>query len=251
MSRKLVVAWVLAPVILFGSPVSAQTVSSRTYTDTVTFSNLIFNNTSAVHEIQYGVPTQGPFAVNWSYAVYPGYSNLSLLQSGGVNNTLVTANGGTIISQVSGSGGAAGSFGIQYDYSAGDYAPLTVGRSGDTATLTFYGGGAVNGPDGFTSTVNVILPGDWSTSGIGTGDHEFLGVAPGFSLTNDFVYNSSANTTLVSVYNPDYLGGGTGLDFILFGGAVPEPATWAMLLVGVAMIGFAARRRREGAAIAA
>ncbi len=33
--------------------------------------------------------------------------------------------------------------------------------------------------------------------------------------------------------------------------AVPEPAAWMMMLVGVAMIGFAARRRREGATLAA
>jgi hypothetical protein len=32
---------------------------------------------------------------------------------------------------------------------------------------------------------------------------------------------------------------------------IPEPATWAMLILGVAMIGFAARRRAEGAALAA
>lgn len=35
------------------------------------------------------------------------------------------------------------------------------------------------------------------------------------------------------------------------GGAVPEPATWAMLILGVAMIGFAVRRRSEGAPLAA
>jgi hypothetical protein len=33
--------------------------------------------------------------------------------------------------------------------------------------------------------------------------------------------------------------------------AVPEPATWAMLILGVAMVGFTARRRREGFALAA
>lgn len=32
---------------------------------------------------------------------------------------------------------------------------------------------------------------------------------------------------------------------------VPEPSTWAMLILGVAMIGFAARRQREGLAVAA
>jgi hypothetical protein len=34
-------------------------------------------------------------------------------------------------------------------------------------------------------------------------------------------------------------------------GGVPEPATWAMLIMGVAMIGFAARRRRVGAPLTA
>jgi hypothetical protein len=33
--------------------------------------------------------------------------------------------------------------------------------------------------------------------------------------------------------------------------AVPEPATWAMMLLGVAMIGLAVRRRREAVAVAA
>jgi hypothetical protein len=35
------------------------------------------------------------------------------------------------------------------------------------------------------------------------------------------------------------------------GGAIPEPATWAMLILGVAMTGVAARRRREAALLAA
>jgi hypothetical protein len=35
------------------------------------------------------------------------------------------------------------------------------------------------------------------------------------------------------------------------GASVPEPATWAMLVLGVGMIGFAARRRSRGLAVAA
>ena len=34
-------------------------------------------------------------------------------------------------------------------------------------------------------------------------------------------------------------------------GAVPEPSTWAMLILGVALVGAAARRRRRGLAVAA
>jgi len=38
--------------------------------------------------------------------------------------------------------------------------------------------------------------------------------------------------------------GGYGVDFVV-GGAVPEPSTWAMMLIGFAGLGFAAYRRRE------
>lgn len=41
------------------------------------------------------------------------------------------------------------------------------------------------------------------------------------------------------------------LEYALYAGGVPEPSVWAMLILGVAMIGFAARRRRQGAALAA
>jgi hypothetical protein len=37
--------------------------------------------------------------------------------------------------------------------------------------------------------------------------------------------------------------------FIEKGGVVPEPATWAMMIAGFGLVGFAARRRREGAAV--
>lgn len=60
----------------------------------------------------------------------------------------------------------------------------------------------------------------------------------------------------------EYEFGNTGSYYGGFGGAavnsiaayvagVPEPATWAMLIAGVGMTGFALRRRRGGAALAA
>jgi hypothetical protein len=50
---------------------------------------------------------------------------------------------------------------------------------------------------------------------------------------------------------PPLTRGGADFTVGVFGAAVPEPATWAMLITGVAMIGFAARRRRDALAAAA
>lgn len=77
-----------------------------------------------------------------------------------------------------------------------------------------------------------------------------FGVNPVFSgqIFGTFFTGPNTNPTLKfgpgTVYN--VVGGST-----LTISAVPEPVTWAMLIVGVAMIGFAARRRSEGAAVAA
>lgn len=55
-------------------------------------------------------------------------------------------------------------------------------------------------------------------------------------------------TTLIvhPVGEPGNLGGTINLL-----SSVPEPSTWAMMILGVGLIGFAARRRREGMAVAA
>jgi hypothetical protein len=121
------------------------------------------------------------------------------------------------------------------------------------------------------------------------GSHDqvvFSGSLPAFSgdelilpLSTPYTYNPSGGNLLMNVYSPNVSGGSLFLDARngsagdLFsramtpgGGAtgndgwglvtgftiaVPEPATWSMLILGVAMIGFAARRRREGIAAAA
>lgn len=80
---------------------------------------------------------------------------------------------------------------------------------------------------------------------------------------SELVYNASSNTvtgqsqTFRLAPGNYYLevwaaAPGDGADFTvgLFGLAVPEPATWTALILGVAMIGFAARRRREALALA-
>jgi hypothetical protein len=67
-----------------------------------------------------------------------------------------------------------------------------------------------------------------------------------FSETGDGTYN----TTTGEWDNPE---GGTSHLYITasFTSAVPEPSTWAMMILGFAGVGFVAYRRKRGAALAA
>jgi hypothetical protein len=88
------------------------------------------------------------------------------------------------------------------------------------------------------------------------------------SNTMTFTVSDAAdNLTLADLVSPTTVGGqpiyvvadvnslasgNTGnVGGVLAPGAVPEPATWAMMILGMGLIGFAARRRRAGLALAA
>ena len=85
--------------------------------------------------------------------------------------------------------------------------------------------------------------------GTATGDVQYVGVGSGFS-TPTFTYDPTTNTTLVFTVNPDYSGTATNLGFTLFGSVapVPEPSTWAMMILGFFSLGFVAYRRKHNGA---
>lgn len=62
-------------------------------------------------------------------------------------------------------------------------------------------------------------------------------------------FTSATPFTKVTINNTES-GDVVYFDNIRFGAAVPEPATWAMMLVGFAMVGAAVRRRRGTIAVA-
>ena len=95
----------------------------------------------------------------------------------------------------------------------------------------------------YLSTLQVI-----GRLGTSTGDVEFNSVGSGFS-TPTFTFNAANDTTTVESINDDYQSGGvTNLDFTLFGAqvaAVPEPSTWAMMLLGFGILGFASYYKKS------
>ena len=119
---------------------------------------------------------------------------------------------------------------------------------GQIYTLTF-GYGGENAVPGAVTILDVLI-GTQLTSFTITADSSGA-LKKAFTLTS-INYTATGASTLISFTQPSstHLSNhDVVLDGVIFdravGGAVPEPATWAMMLVGFGAIGFAARRRQR------
>lgn len=127
---------------------------------------------------------------------------------------------------------------------------LTSGSSGGLNTLTF-----AASPSGFidlggTFNVSVVLPGNFSTYGTGSGDHAGTTLDPSFSIVQNFVYDATSNTTLVSATDPNYAGNAVDLGFTLYespAGSVPEPSSFALFALGLLGLLLMVGKRNAGA----
>jgi hypothetical protein len=96
---------------------------------------------------------------------------------------------------------------------------------------------------------SIVLNGVTIYTGPTDGSSQFTGWTA-FSDLGNFIQGE--NTLVFNVVNYAQPGGNpSGLDVQFVSSAVPEPATWAMLLLGFAGLGFVGRRAsRRDAAIA-
>ena len=143
------------------------------------------------------------------------------------------------------SGTAAGTFYLTVPINASS-GTATLNLGGSFSSLSFYWGSV----DDY-NTVTLIQSDGTETS--------FDGTDIGFGV--DFDGNQTDNDSNVRV---NFLATGAGISSIRFnstgfafetdtfaGTAVPEPATWAMMVGGFGMMGFAARRRRVARSVLA
>ncbi len=120
-------------------------------------------------------------------------------------------------------------------------------------SLEFQGGGSglVDNSGSFNLTVNIN--GNWSSIGTGSGQTNYLGINPAWTVDSLFTYNSLANQTTFAAHINNYSGNDPNLDFILVGpaaAAVPEPSSAVTLLLGFAALFTVDRLRRRRLATA-
>ena len=172
--------------------------------------------------------------------VKTGAQNINVFPSGDVSLTNLvydnpnTGIGATYTLNMGPSG--TGSVTSQYSVAAGsDFTQswIVPGVSAGLNTLEFQGDGSEsNYNSGYTFTVNIALSGNWTTIGTSTGDIQFLGtLTPGWSMTG-FSYDSGTSTTNLVYQTTNYQDGtSAGIDFLLYGSAVPEPSSGVLLLI--------------------
>ena len=127
---------------------------------------------------------------------------------------------------------------------------FSVGIANGLYTLELKTNGSGFVRNGGTFIESLVLAGDWSSHGTGTGQSELLSIQSGFSITKNFLFDSVSNTTVFEMVNNNYNGSAASYDIVLHGdiAPVPEPETYAMLFAGLGLLGFAGRRRKQNVA---
>lgn len=142
---------------------------------------------------------------------------------------------------------AGGATSAAVSFTLNGYASLDGADNGYTDVFTL----SLNGTD--------ILSGSWNMGGGGNNTLYFAPVGSSISVSSPGgwaggtgLFNvplaliSGANTLTLS-YSGNYQGlgdEGWGVSDLKVSGAVPEPASWAMLIIGFGVVGAAARRRK-------
>lgn len=246
----------LAAALALAPLASASVITQRDSAYVISFPSGLDSATTS-YTVTLTLPTGGSNYSSATVNLKSGNEGMTVGTTGGVTTTI----GNQVAGTPSATGdinndGSGGTFDFNYvtangpDFTSswtestvvGGYNTLSFGGFGNQG----FGGCGSNLLDlGGIFTCEVFIYGNW-TNGHAPGDGYITNLSAGYSTINDFVYNSTLNWTLVGVSTGNYTGVDPNLGINLVGSAVPEPATWTLLLagLGLAAVGGGLRGRR-------
>ncbi len=207
-------------------------------------------NTGAVYYYnQLSLPPGGTNQIAVQLTLKSGASNIAFGVAGDITTTFNAAlinPGDTLTTGNIVNGGGGGAFSFAYDAAtSGLVSSFTEYRVvGGFNTLHFVGGGTNFLDQGGIFNDAIYIAGDWSGA-----SHAFNGINPAWNVLTDFVYDSGLDRTVFIAQNTNFdtaTGPSPNIDFDLqlSVAAVPEPSTWAMMILGFACMGFISYRRK-------
>ena len=238
----------------------AATFSDRDSAYTITFSGGI-DTASTLYTVTATMPSGGSSADGYLINFKTGATGMAFSTSGGVTTTFTPMNGAPSETANIDNDGTGGTFGFNYTTANGpDFTTSwTISTIANGHNVLAFGGVGGQGFGGCGSalldvggifTCEVFIQGN-HPFGMATGDVYVTNLAAGYSPVSQF-YDSGLDETIFSTSTGDYTGVNPGLGLNLVGtAAVPEPATWAMMLIGFGGLGAAMRSRRRSAAATA
>jgi hypothetical protein len=194
----------------------------------------------------FGVCCSSPPATLEVIALGSGLTNGGPTLSAG--STVVDQSGGELLWWTPGQGGitATGTGTFKLDQTTNMYPPNSTGGNDSAA----YEGAVLTGTlVGTGHDVQITVASD--DDSLVYVDGEYVGGVPGVHPTTGTTINLGDLTgdNSLEIFYTDRAPVGANLFVNVTGAgvAVPEPATWALMILGVGMIGFAARRRGQPA----
>jgi hypothetical protein len=154
----------------------------------------------------------------------------------------VTTDAGLVNFRFTNSGPSASSItDVYFDWASSTYA-LGQGVLTDSGAGVSFSWGAspqnLPGGNGIGFTADISADSNNPTQPMGVNSGEWLNIA--FTTQADFITGLNSGDLRVGIHTQGYAGGGSES---LVQAPIPEPETYAMMLVGLTLLGFKARRR--------
>lgn len=179
-------------------------------------------------------------SVSQTFSLLPTAYNVGMVGDSNMGVTNVVWSPPDLSATISALTGSTGQTDIHLEYSAsGD-----VGVSGGYYYLEVRFSSAGGVDNGYPYYWQMVVPGDWSASGTGSGQHELLSFNSAYWLIDkDFLFDGT-NTTFLAHASGGYQGENINIDFLLHGGTAPIPIPATIYLLGSGLLGMVAFRRR-------